>query len=208
MNLDAVRAVAEAALAGRRPNGMRETGYIYYHGLRVANLAGELSVLTGGADSFDPVMYVGGLFHDTGKGFPAHHETGAAIVRNLLADHCTQEDLDAVCRIVQYHCIRKHGLDLPRSVLLVQDADIVDHYGTQEVWLKFLYAAGSGEAQPTTAEYWRGEDYLRNIEQSRSLLNFPESVALFDERIAYQNAFYRRFEREARGEIVDEGETL
>jgi len=209
VNLDAIRELAKKNLAGRRPNGNREAGYIYYHSLRVANLAGELSARTGApSDEFDPVLYTGALFHDVGKGLSRHNETGAAVARELLSEHLGEDVLAEVCDIVRFHCVRKHGLDLSRRVLLVQDADIIDHYGSQQVWLQFLQAAFNNVPQPDVAGRWTAESYRSEIERVRALINLEESLRIFDERVSFQREFYRRFQEEAlRGVFEADGQS-
>ena len=120
MNIETIRRVAWESMGTRRSHLEREVGYAYYHGLRVANLAGEILFLRDGErNQFDEVVFSGGIFHDIGKGFGAHNETGAEITRHLLGGSCEPNDLDAICEIVRYHCIRKHQLKLSEEILVV-----------------------------------------------------------------------------------------
>ena len=203
MNLDEIRRIAWENMGKRRSHSDREEGYIYFHGLRVANLAGELLYLRGGNhDRIDDVLIAGGLFHDIGKGFGAHNESGAEITRHLLGDFCTPDELNTICDIVRFHCIRKHQLELPDHILAIQDADIIDHFGTQCVWLHFLHAANQNLGQSAALEYWQGEKYAEHMAELMELLNFSESKDIFTERLEYLRGFADRFQIEMEGRIV------
>ena len=182
----------------------REPGYVYFHGMRVANLAGEIvSLVSGEKDSFDPVLFTGALFHDIGKGFESHNDTGADIARSLLKNTCNDDELDEIDRIVRFHCIRKHGLDLHEKILAVQDADIIDHFGTQEIWLNFLHNSYHDRSQQSVLEWWRSDRFVKHIDELRGLVNLDVSKDLFEERLAYHEEFVSRFQLESEGGIPD-----
>ena len=204
MNLEEIRRIAAGSMAGRRSHLEREPGYIYYHGIRTANLAGEIiTKIEGDSAVFDPVLYTGALFHDLGKGFEAHNETGADLARSLLHGVCTRSDLDRICDIIRFHCIRKNGLDLDGGILAVQDADMIDHFGTQEVWLNFLFQAYSHGNQRDVIEYWDCDEFKERTAKLRGLLNFDISKRLFDDRVGFQERFLARFKLEADGRLPD-----
>lgn len=54
---------------------------------------------------------------------------------------------------------------------LVQDADILDHYGSLEIWLNFQYCALSGWGMERSWEFY-AEKYGEQITKVRALLNF------------------------------------
>lgn len=200
-------------MAGRRSHLQREPGYIYYHGLRTANVAAEIlrkadSRGNGNGAAFDPVLYTGALFHDVGKGFASHHETGAELARGLLYDVCTEPELDRICNIVRFHCIRKELFDLDEEILAVQDADIIDHFGTQEVWLNFLNRAYKHEGQLEAIHFWNSDFFHNQIVKLRDLLNFDISKKMYDDRLEFLKLFIDRMKREAEGimpkELADE----
>lgn len=204
MNLEEIRRIARENMEKRRAHLDREPGYIYNHGLRVANLSGELmSLITGNPGLFDPLLYIGALFHDIGKGLVPHNEVGAGITRDLLSVHCTPEEIEGVCDTVRFHCIRKHGLDLTDGQMAVQDADMIDHFGTQEVWLNFLYNAYRNRGQRDVIDFWRGDEFKQMVIRMRELLNFDVSIAVFDDRVAFHGEFLQRFELEAEGRLPE-----
>lgn len=204
MNLEEVRRIAAESMAERRSHLEREPGHVYHHGLRTANLTGEImSGMEGDLSVFDPVLYTGALFHDVGKGFGAHNEAGADLAIRLLNGVCSPADLDRVCEIIRFHCIRKHGLDLDNGILAVQDADMIDHFGTQEVWLNFLFQAYNHGNQRDAIEYWESDDFRKQTARLRDLLNFELSKALFDDRVEFQEDFLARLKLEAEGRLPD-----
>lgn len=216
MNLDQVRLIAEENIKPRRFHAAREPGYIYYHGRRVAALAEDiLAVVNGersgarsgehssGDDPIDPVLYAGALFHDVGKGFAPHNEVGADIARSLLKDCCSADEIEGIRSIIWHHCLRKKGHELENRELAVQDADLIDHFGTQDVWLSFLHAAHHGESPQQVVDWWRSEESQKMTKRLRGLLNFDVSTRLYDERFAYFSQFAERFAIEAEGRIPD-----
>ena len=204
MDLQLINKIAKENMAGRRSHLDREPGYIYDHGIRTANLSAEIMAKAGGERrESDPVLYTGALFHDVGKGFAAHHEAGAELVKQLLSEQCTPEGLSRISDIVRFHCIRKQGLDLDSEILAVQDADMIDHFGTQEIWLSVYYQAYSHGNQRDVIEYWETDDFRKRTERLRGLLNFDISRALFDDRVEFQEAFLTRFKQESEGKLPD-----
>lgn len=202
LNIEAIRRVAWENMGTRRVHKEREIGYIYYHGLRTANIAGEILYLVHGKrEDFDEIMFTGSLFHDVGKGFGIHNEAGAAIARHLLGDLCAQDKLDKICKIVRLHCIRDHRLDFSNQIRAVQDADIIDHYGTQQIWLGISRAAHHGETSADILGHWSGDEFRNHLDELRELLNFQESLSIFNERIDSARQFIDRFRVESEGRL-------
>jgi uncharacterized protein len=209
VNLEEIRKIASDNMMSRRSHLEREPGYIYYHGLRTANLAAEILNKVekrgnGRGPTFDPVLYTGALFHDIGKGFVSHHETGAELARRLLDGVCSDNELDRICDITRFHCIRKSGFDLDKEILAVQDADIIDHFGTQEIWLNFLNRGYKHEGQLEAIRFWDSDFFRDHTAKLRSLLNFEISKKLYDDRLEFQRLFLDRFKLEAEGLIPKE----
>ncbi|NIK80017.1 hypothetical protein FHS15_005201 [Paenibacillus castaneae] len=61
-------------------------------------------------------------------------------MKSLLANECTADELEHISTIILLHNTRKQE-DQPYYIKLVQDADILDHFGSNEIWLKYLYSA-------------------------------------------------------------------
>jgi len=129
-----------------------ERGYRLHHGQRVAALATLLADRMH-IDVGRDILYVGALLHDLGKsgGQPdkGHGERGAEITRDEISHLFAKEELNRVCSIVEKHYMRPNNLrfegrEVPEfadEVLLVQDADVLDHHGLFGVWLNMYWNA-------------------------------------------------------------------
>lgn len=181
----------------------REPGHIYYHGLRVAKLSINLrKIIFPVESSFDDVIYAGALFHDIGKGIEPHSETGYAVVKHILQEYCEPDELNNVSEIVRYHCKRVFPNDYPFWIKIVQDADVLDHMGTTEIWLNFLYSAYEGRSIDRSLEWYRGDEVKRHLEKMRNALNYNESKEIWDEKVKFVDLFVNRLVIEADGGIV------
>ncbi|HHT67920.1 MAG TPA: HD domain-containing protein [Firmicutes bacterium] len=201
MDLDLIKERARRSMGKRHSHAEREPGYAFFHGQRVGKIAGQLrELIYPNREEHDDVILVGGWFHDVGKGIEPHWEYGALIAREILCDVCPEEELNQIVEIVGTHTLRKRK-DYPYYVKLVQDADILDHFGSQEIWLNFWHSSYHRETVEHTLAYYR-DSYVENAERVRDLLNYPESVAFFDEKDQFVRTFIDRFRREAAGELV------
>ena len=136
-----------------------EPGYRWYHGVRTAKLAGLLAEQMQ-LDVDKDILELGGLLHDVGKagyrGPDPHGIRGARLIRAEIAHLFPPDKLERVASIVANHYQRpnskywrgKEAPEFPAEVLLVQDADILDHLGANAIWLAFRYGA---KERPTVA---------------------------------------------------------
>ena len=124
-----------------------EVGYRYYHGLRSAKLAVALAEGMGLEVDRD-VLYVGSFLHDVGKAGnrgPDHGPRGAELIRAEIPHLFSATELELVLSMVSNHYMRPNGKHFegkkipvfPAEVLLIQDADTLDHFGCNAVWLAF-----------------------------------------------------------------------
>jgi uncharacterized protein len=185
---------AYTAMAHRTDPPTREPGWLYYHGLRTARIALQLSRRLE-ADAELEVIYAGALFHDIGKGAEPHNEAGAAITRQLLADLYTSAELDRVCDIVRYHNQRQQATGLPIEIRIVQDADTLDHVGAIDVWLAFYWSGVHNETFHEHIRYMNSEENDRYRRRLREGLSFDLSKQIFDERLAHEGQFFAEFQR-------------
>jgi len=111
---------------------------------------------------YDQVILVGAWLHDIGKGDRAPlgvwGAARAADSQRLLPP----EQLEQIAQIVGGHTLRKQK-PFPFYVKLVQDSDILDHFGTQEIWLSFNYAAALVERSKPPWSH-----YQETVQRSRS----------------------------------------
>lgn len=194
MDIDKIEQIARDNMVGRREPQEREPGWLYHHGRRTARLAlwlcGELN-----ASADRDTLYAAGLFHDIGKGSDNHNQAGADLTRKLLKHLCTADELNAVCDIVLKHCLRTHTPELSEAVMIVQDADVLDHFGPIEPWLAFYWHGMRGESFNDHLRFKTGEGSVFNRRKMRAALNYDDSKRMFDERIAYEEEFFSRFHR-------------
>lgn len=201
VDLVKIQKVAWETMGKRQTHPQREPGYIYYHGQRVGKIAVTLRELIFPLQKLeDPILLVASWFHDLGKGIEPHWKYGAFLAGDLLKDHCSEVELEKIQEIIHCHSLRKEQ-DYPDYVKLVQDADILDHFGSQEIWLNFLYTAHARQNVDYVVEYYDFK-YEQHLEKVRGLLNYPESVEFFDEKDLFVRSFIERFAREGRGELV------
>lgn len=203
MDLVVIKDKAWQSMGKRLSHPDREPGYAYYHGQRVAKIALTLrELILPDEQIYDDVIRVGGWFHDVGKGIEPHWTYGALICQELLEDLCSPAKLEQIVEIVGSHTLRKTK-EYPHYVKLVQDADILDHFGSQEIWLGFWHSAFRRETVDYMLEFY-ADSYEPNTKRVRDLLNYPESVAFFDEKDRFVKGFIERFAREAQGDLVRE----
>lgn len=85
---------------------------------------------------------------------------------------------------------------------LVQDADILDHFGSMEVWLKFVYSGNNEENVYDAIQLWDSESYAKYVVDSREALNYELSKDIFDKKIEFVAQFQARFRAECCGESL------
>lgn len=93
--------------------------------------------------------------HDVAKGIEPHSKTGAHLIKALLEEECSPNDLDLISSIIEYHNKRNQD-SLPFHIKIVQDADVLDHFGSLEIWLKFLYSGHTEENVFDAIQLWEG----------------------------------------------------
>lgn len=192
-------------------DGPLEPGYRYHHGLRVGALAvGLAERLALGLDS--ELLYVAGVIHDVGKsgyqGEEPHGPRGESILRAEAAAWFSSDELERIGCMVARHYARPHSRwyegrekpTWPNEVLVLQDADILDHFGCNHVWQSFLWARHLRRSpQDTLAYYWRNPKELEWREEARRALNYDLSRTELDRRLARSDAFCREFAMEQAG---------
>jgi len=193
--------LARNTMGQRVTHTERESGYGYYHGMRVAKIAQRLADVVDDKRKIDPEeLYAAGLFHDVTKGIEPHEETGAALLVTLLAPYFDKAPLRRIGQMVQEHNMRTGNKRTGLGSRILQDADILDHVGTQSIWLNFQYAARHDEPQKGAYEWATGAKHQKKIKRWREALNFDLSRAIFERRVQYENEFFNTFKRELTGD--------
>ena len=203
MNLEQLRDLAYQHLGSRKAHQDRELGFIYYHGQRVAKIAVKLrQQVLPDDDSHDPELIAAAYFHDIAKGIEPHAIYGSVIVREILADHCTPEQLDRICKLIRYHQFRDHIKGYDDHIKILQDADILDHLGVVEIWMNFHHYAYREGTLRDSVKFYETE-YRKLADRMRGALNYEVSKRIFDEKHRFVLAFAERMAVEAEGGLVN-----
>lgn len=187
-----------------------ETGYRFHHGQRVAQLALRLAEVESLSVDRD-LLFIGALLHDVGKAGEqgkGHGPRGARLIEEQIAPLFSPEELRLVTTIVASHYLRPKSKfqrnqpdpGWPAEVLLVQDADTLDHFGANGIWIAMHWATHEKRNQPDTIARHFGVDQEWHRE-SRQAMNYPSAVAELEQRIAFMTAFMQRWSREDRGQL-------
>lgn len=204
MDFEQLDQLARKLMKKRKSHVEREIGSVYYHGRRVSRLVCDLRAQIVPQDSsMDEVLRLAGLFHDVGKGIEPHARYGAVIFREAMRDcDVTPEETDAAARLIAAHCDRR-PTEPVHDVWerLLQDADLLDHIGTYTIWMDFNWCAyreeGVDEARKRLSSV---EEY---IAANRAGINFPQSLAIYDEKSEFLRAFAARLDWESRGRLTE-----
>jgi len=177
-----------------------ERGYRYYHGLRSASLACALARAENLAVRHEE-LYIGAFLHDVGKADylgVGHGPRGQELIEAEIAHLFTPRELVLVGQIVSNHYARQQSSTMPVEVLLVQDADALDHFGSNAVWLAFHWAKHQGRNQAETMQFYHKED---REWRKRSLqgLNFARSRQEMHHRLARIEEFFAQWAKEEAG---------
>jgi len=206
VDLQFLEEMAKKYMGKRQTHNSREKGFVFNHGRRTGLLARNLRPYVDENGSFDDLIYIAGLYHDIGKGIEPHAWSGEILAREILKDHLGKKELEVVLEIISKHNTIIHGDQHPFYVKLIQDADLLDHMGTLEVWSKFGYSFRRGESIEDTLKYWAGGFYQEQLVKWRNRLNYKQAKKIFNERMEFLDQFIKRLEKENNGEIINKGE--
>ncbi|MBN1942819.1 MAG: HD domain-containing protein [Phycisphaerae bacterium] len=200
MDRNEIIEIARSHMVNLKPMETREKGYVFHHGLRTAGIAMKLVDLVDPSPVVDrDILFAAAVFHDIGKGSDPHNEIGAAMAGEVLAGQCSPKDIDAITRIIREHNQRHRAAECTMAVRIHQDADILDHFGAQCIWLAFHWNALHDETPQQSLEYYhsnRNKEWLAAAQES---LNFEVSQSILDEKITFERDFYDRFAQEMDG---------
>jgi uncharacterized protein len=203
MDFLALDALAAKLMRGRKSHKEREIGAAYDHGKRVSEGVISLRKAVSDDDSHDDLLRAAAMFHDVGKGIEPHAHSGSVLVRDLLQGYATADEVEEMARLIAAHCDRhpneeKHDL----WAKLLQDADLLDHFGTYDIWMCFSYYAYNGQEGIQKAADFMENELPQHAAKHRELLNFEVSRRIFDEKMAFERCFTQRLLIEATGNYI------
>ena len=208
MNLVDIKKIAETEMGDKRSSPYNERGDKFAHGERVAKLAIRLrELILPNDNSCDDVLMVAAWFHDICNGFgdrAEHAVSGVERTKELLRNNCSQEELDKITGIIAVHDDRKPDDNTHSAIIKIhQDADLIDHFGTLDIWRFVAYAIGHGETISEAICYMQNE-WPDLLKRWRKELHFDLSKKIFDDRVEFARLFIERFAVEGAGEIWNE----
>lgn len=200
MDFQRLDEIAAKLMKKRKSHNEREIGAVYFHGKRVGVSVLELRRrLVPNDDSWDDVLRCAGMFHDVCKGIEPHPKHGAILLREILKDELTGEEMERVCELVVEHDRRPDTDEHTVWQKLLQDADLLDHYGAQGVWMSFAYQCFVGQQDSLPLiEFYDGE-WPGHVARCLSMLNFEESKKIFNEKCEFERSVIDRVRHECNG---------
>lgn len=204
MDITAITTWAHSRME-RADDSPLELGYRLHHGERVGKLAAELAQRVCPGEAPEELYRIAGLVHDVGKagyrGPEPHGPRGEAILRAEASAWFTPEELELVCLMVANHYARPlsrwyEGVEKPvwpKPVLVIQDADLLDHFGSNYFWITYHHAIAKGESPDRFFASYTEPGTRRGlgwVQDSRRSLNFEESRQELDRRQELAKAFY------------------
>lgn len=204
MDINELQELAQKMMKNRKAHIGREKGFIYYHGLRVSKIAIKLrEIILPEDSSYDEILVVASLFHDVAKGIEPHGTYGSVLVKELLKDYCTEQEISEIAELIYYHSSRTKDNEYSEYIKIIQDADMLDHFGSTEVWMNFVYNAHKDASMYKSLEFYENE-YEVEVSKCRALLNYEVSRKIFDEKVSFTRSFVDRFRKETAGEVCIE----
>lgn len=203
MKTDEILKIAEERLKNRPSQMFRERGNKFYHGQRVGNLVRYLCEKLKYDGDVD-VLVVAAWFHDISNGmieYEKHEKLGAEKTREALRGLCSDCELEQICNVILVHDHR--GMeDLDSASMILQDADLLDHFGTFSIWQDFQEALKNNRSMAETAEFMMRNcdcDYYSTGER----FNFDISRKIYAEKVTFIQAFAERLAIEGDGGVVN-----
>lgn len=202
MDFSRLNEIAFRLMGKRKSHFEREVGAAYFHGQRTGKSAVLLrKKLLPEDGSMDDILLCAGLFHDMCKGLEPHADNAAFLCRKVLQDELTAAEMDMVCQLIHNHDKRHPGTEVNTVwERILQDADVLDHYGSQGIWMSNTYYAYCGQREMAALSEFYFSEWDPQCEMDRKKLNFDLSKQIFDEKTAFERSVIQRMLREAEGE--------
>ena len=144
------------------------------------------------------------MFHDIAKGMKPHSYYGAMLVRDILKDELTPYEMDEVCRLILAHGDRRPAREVHDLwVWLIQDADVLDHVGTGEIWMSCSHSVYIGKPITDMLD-WYTSGFDEQMAKYRNRLNLDVSREILDSKVDFERQFIRRLLVESTGGYIED----
>lgn len=183
--------ILERELSGQ-PDSAERGEWTLDHCRRTARLAVSLRGAAGEDPALDDLIFAAGLFHDVAHDstdHPSHGPAGARRMKKLLAGVLPADMLEKAAAIVAFHDDRIPDDGRGAALHLVQDADLLDHFGAMRIWAEFGFAAKHGIRLGESLR--RIESWQKNLGRYEKLLHYEASRAELRERFRQEADFLR-----------------
>lgn len=203
MDRSQVDQIARDTLSMERSHREREVGWAYRHGQRTARLGLWLRRrLFPQREQWDDTLYAAACLHDCAKKAKVDHgAAGAARAVKLLQGVAQPQELSAIHDAILRH--NKRGTAQNDVERLLQDADIIDHFGSIEVWLNVSYSVLSGSGPEMSLNFYK-EELEKMAAELLPQFNFEVAKDIFLERVQYSREFAARLAVEGDGGVFQE----
>ena len=201
LNRQELDTVLSAELAGQQDSAGRGE-WTLDHCRRTARLVLTLRQAVGETAALDELLYTAALFHDVSHDTAAHENhcaEGARRFRELLAGKVPPQLLEQAAAIIAVHDDRCPQDGRSAAAHLVQDADMLDHFGATRVWADFGFAARHG--RDYDASLARLELVQAKRERYLTLLHFEVSRRELCKRLDFEAAFTAFARAQSCGEL-------
>jgi uncharacterized protein len=151
-----IQGIAKKLMIKRKAHNERELGSVFYHGERVAKTCILLreKVIPGYAIE-DNKLIIASWFHDVSKGIEPHGKYSSIITKEALKNIIDANELNEICEIIEMHCLRKPNQNsYTENIKIIQDADLIDHYGVYEIWMNIQYQSHTNGSLKSMIEFY------------------------------------------------------
>jgi len=166
------------------------------------------------------ILGTAALLHDIGreeemrtKGEICHAEHGSKIAKTILEkNNFNKEDIDKIVHCILCHRFRKNKVPESKEAKILFDADKLDSIGAVGLGRAFLFAGEVGARLhdenvdiEKTSSYSKEDtayrEFLIKLSKIRERLFTLEGKKIAEERHRYMEDFFKRLNREIKGEI-------
>jgi histidyl-tRNA synthetase len=117
-------------------------------------------------------------------------------------EHRQTEEPEKVVEIVRHYTHRSQSNTYSDSIRTVQDEDILDHMGTTEIWMNFLYSCNQDKGIVRSLEFYNGGMFEEYSCGMMTRLNYDILKEILNEKLQFVRNFVFRLEKEANGELI------